>query len=133
VKDSLADLVDGPPPFRCNASNRKGKNMEKRRHQRLAMKKLTVDASDGIGFLQGMVSDVSRSGVSVLGFQRRKSQDPATMTFVVSGLGENFKMTVRPKWSVLQGAGKAVGTEIINPPAHWTEFVIQCEQKSRKY
>ncbi len=37
--------------------------MKQRNHPRLEIKNLSVDASDGVGFFQGMISDVSRFGV----------------------------------------------------------------------
>lgn len=101
--------------------------MEKRRHQRLQIENLAVDASDGVGFLQGSVADASRCGVCVSDLQRRKGGDPARMTFVIHGRGKNFKITVRPKWSVTQGAGKTVGAEILDPPGLWTQFVMSFE------
>ena len=101
--------------------------MEKRRYQRIRIRNLQVDASDGVGFLQGAVVDASRFGISVTDLQRRKGGPPAKMTFIVSGQGENFKMMVRPRWSIVQGAGKSVGAEIIDPPRRWTEFIMTFE------
>lgn len=105
--------------------------MEKRRYPRIIMENLAVDASDGVGFLQGTVADISRFGVCVTNLQQRKSGQPARMTFVISGQGENFKMTVRPRWSVLEGAGKSVGAEIVDPPLRWTEFIMNFEPRAR--
>lgn len=102
--------------------------MEKRRYQRIRMRNLQVDASDGVGFLQGAVVDASRSGISVAHLQRRRGGQPMTMTFIVSGQRENFKMIVRPRWSIVHGAGKSVGVEIIDPPRRWTEFIMKFEQ-----
>ena len=93
----------------------------------MRIRNLAVDASDGVGFLQGAVVDASRFGICVTDLQRRKGGPPAKMTFIVSGQGENFKMTVRPRWSFIQGAGKSVGAEIIDPPRGWTEFIMKFE------
>lgn len=106
--------------------------MEKRRHQRISVHNLSVDASDGVGFLQGAVADVSRFGIGVTNLQRRKGGQPPRMTFVVSGQGASFKMTVRPKWSIIQGAGKAVGAEIIDPPHRWAEFVKRIQPQDQE-
>ncbi len=100
--------------------------MEKRKCQRIPLRNLAVDAYDGLSFLQGIVANVSRFGICVTGFQRRKRQ-PEKMTFIVSGQGKNFKMKVRPRWSIAQGASKVVGAEIVDPPSAWTEFVMDCE------
>ena len=101
--------------------------VDKRSYQRILMRNLAVDAYDGVGFLQGTVSDVSRFGICVTGLQRRRGGQPEKMTFVVSGEGKNFKMTVSPRWSVVQGAGKFVGALILDPPLSWTEFVMSFE------
>ena len=100
--------------------------MEKRRSQRIPIKNLAVDAYDGLGFLQGMVANVSRFGICVTNLQRRKGQ-PWKMTFIVSGRGKNFKMTVKPRWTIAQGASKSVGAEILELPSGWAEFVMSFE------
>ena len=51
------------------------------------------------------------------------------MTVVVSGQGKNFKLSVRPRWSNIDGNGWSVGAEILNPPWGWTDFIMQYEPK----
>lgn len=101
--------------------------MERRRHQRIIVRKLTVDASDGIGFLQGDVTDISKCGLRVSDLQRRKIGQPSRMTFVISGQGEHFKMTVKPRWCILQGASKSIGAEIVEPSLSWAKFITSFE------
>lgn len=103
--------------------------MEQRNHPRLEIKNLSVDASDGVGFFQGMISDVSRFGVCLTDLPKKLTGKAKIMTVVVSGQGKNFKMSVRPRWSNIDGNGRSVGAEILNPPWGWTEFIMQYEPK----
>ena len=103
--------------------------MDKRNHPRIDLNNLFVDASDGVGFFQGVVSDVSRFGVCVSDLPKRLDGRAKKMTIIVNGQGHNFKMNVRPRWSSNNGASKSVGVEILNPPWGWTEFVMGLEPK----
>ena len=101
--------------------------MERRKYQRIAMENLSVDVSDGIGFFPGVVSDVSRFGISIADLPMRLNGDVKKMTVVVSGQGGHFKMNIRPRWSAKDGLRKSVGAEITNAPWGWTEFVMNFE------
>jgi len=101
--------------------------MEKRRHPRMMIKNFSVDISDGVGFFQGMVFDISRFGVGISELPKRIDGSAKKMTVVISGRGENFKMKVRPKWYTHGGVTKSIGAEIINAPWGWTEFVMDLE------
>lgn len=103
--------------------------MEKRTHQRVPMNNLAVDASDGVGFFHGTILDISRFGLAVSDFPKKLDEKTKKMTVVISGRGKNFKMSVRPRWSKVSGAKKSIGTEILNPPWGWTEFVMDVEPK----
>lgn len=103
--------------------------MEKRNHPRIAIKNLSVDASDGVGFFQGMIADASRFGVCVMGLPKKMNGSAKKMTIIVNGKGHNFKMNVRPKWTTTDGVSKFVGAEILNPPWGWTEFIMNHEPK----
>lgn len=103
--------------------------MEKRNHQRIAIKNLFVDASDGVGFFHGVISDASRFGVCVTDLQKKMDGNVKRMTVIVSGQGRHFKMNVRPKWSTYDGISKSIGAEILNAPWGWTEFIMKFEPK----
>jgi hypothetical protein len=101
--------------------------MERRKYQRISMENLSVDVSDGVGFFPGVVSDVSRFGLSMTDLPVRLDGDAKKMTIVISGKNGHFKMNVRPKWSAKDGIRKSVGAEITNTPWGWTEFVMNYE------
>lgn len=99
--------------------------MKQRNHPRLEIKNLSVDASDGVGFFQGMISDVSRFGVCLTDLPKKLNGKAKIMTVVVSGQGKNFKMSVRPRWSNIDGNGRSVGAEILNPRYKQIHILIQ--------
>ncbi len=101
--------------------------MEKRRHQRMAVKNLWADVSDGKGFFSGLVTDLSRFGLRMVDLPGKLDNNSQRLSLVVSGHGQNFKMLVRPRWSRKEVNQKCVGVEIINAPWGWTEFVMDFE------
>ena len=104
--------------------------MEKRKHMRIAMKTLSVDAYDGIGFFSGGVSDVSSLGLCLTDLPNHLKEHKKILTIVVSAREEHFKMTVMAKWSIKGGVRKSVGVKIINAPWEWTEFIMQFDPVS---
>lgn len=103
--------------------------MEKRYYQRIPVQRFSIDASDGEGFFQGMVENVSRFGICIKNLPKRINNKAKKIMIVVAGEGYNFKMNVRPRWSTFDNRDKSIGAEIINPPWAWTEFVMSMEPK----
>jgi hypothetical protein len=104
--------------------------MENRYHPRIPVKNFSADASDGDGFFQGMVENISRFGICFKNLPQRINSKSKKIVVVISGNGFNFKMSVRPRWSTLDQQQKSLGAEIINPPWSWTEFVMALEPKN---
>jgi hypothetical protein len=104
-----------------------GVGVEKRKYQRIEMDSLSVDVADGLGFFQGMVSDISRLGIRMIDLPKRLRKNAKILTIVVSGEGRHFKMNVMERWSIKDGARKSIGVEIINTPQNWTKFVMEFE------
>ena len=106
--------------------------MDKRRHQRITLKNLSVDVYDGHRFFSGIVSDVSRFGFCINDLPKNLYEDVKKMTVVISGQGKHFKMTVKPRWSARDNLTKSVGAEILDAPWDWIDFVMDFEPGSRK-
>jgi len=68
---------------------------KQRNHPQLEIKNLSVDASDGVGFFQGVISDVSRFGVCLTDLPKKLNGKAKIMTVVVNGQGKNSKMSAR--------------------------------------
>ncbi len=106
--------------------------MEKRHHPRVEIQNISVDASDGVGFFHGVISDASRFGVRVTDLQKKMDGKVQKITVVVSGHGHHFKMNVRPRWSTYNGISKSIGAEILNAPWGWTEFIMKFEPERQE-
>jgi hypothetical protein len=103
--------------------------MEKRKDPRLPLEYFSVDASDGAGFFQGAVENVSRFGICIKYLAQRLNNKEKEIIIVVAGNGRNFRLKARPRWSTLDSTAKSVGAEIINPPWAWTYFIVSLEPK----
>jgi hypothetical protein len=106
--------------------------MEKRRHLRIAVKNLPVGINDGVGYFQGMVSDVSRFGICMTDLPQQINGDAKRMTIVISAKEGHFKMNIRPRWYTHDSATRSAGVEIITVPLGWTEFVMNLEPELHK-
>ncbi len=106
--------------------------MGNRVYLRMDVQGLKGDISDGAGFFPGVITDVSRFGMCMAELPTRVNVKTKRMTLVVSGLGKNFKMIVRPRWSENMGRRKMVGFEILNTPWEWTDFVMNLEPREEQ-
>jgi hypothetical protein len=61
--------------------------MEKRRDPRLPLEYFTVDASDGAGFFQGAMENVSRFGICIKDLPKRLNNKAKEIVIVVTGNG----------------------------------------------
>ena len=101
--------------------------MEHRKHPRVNINSLVADISDGKGFYNGTIDNISRLGLSVSDLSSKLDGQAEILTAIVNGQGENFKMFLKPKWEVVNGIKKSVGLEIESCSWGWTEFVIKHE------
>lgn len=99
--------------------------MDKRNHRRIPLRNLSVDASDGFGFSQGKISDISKFGICMTDLPKSFCGQANSVTAIISGQGKYFKMIVHPRWSSTDDDSQSVGAEIIDPPSTWTEFVMR--------
>lgn len=90
---------------------------------------LHVDISDGQGFFEGTISDISRFGLKIDNIPKRLNDNARQLSIVISGKGKHFKMKARPRWTVRQPLIKSVGIEILNASLGWTDFVMKNEPK----
>jgi hypothetical protein len=91
------------------------------------MSGLQADISDGKGFFTGMVTDISRFGMSLNDVPARLNPEANILSVIVEGPGAHFKLLVKQKWETSSGHYKVIGGEIENSPWNWTEFVMQYE------
>lgn len=106
---------------------RQVKHMDKRRHPRIPIRGLNADISDGKGFFTGIVTDISRYGMSLDRIAKNLDPDADILSVIVDGQGSHFKLLIKQKWETDAGVVKVIGGQIENSPWDWTEFVMQME------
>ena len=101
--------------------------MDKRRHPRIVIENIEADISDGKGFFNGMVVDISRFGISISDIPQRLDNSADIYSVILDGPGIHFKLLVRPIWEKHNGTSKTIGAQIENSPWTWAEFVMNHE------
>ncbi len=104
--------------------------MEHRKHLRIPVNSLQVDISDGKGFYNGTIENISRLGLSVSGLPTKLNGQSEILTAIINGDGENFKMFLKPRWEEVDDETKVVGLEIESCSWGWTDFVMKFEPES---
>jgi len=101
--------------------------MNKRRHQRVEVKKLVAKLSDGVNSFSGTVSNISRLGILFDDFHQGPDTTEHKFLITISAKSKDFKLQVEPKWVGRIKSANKMGLAIINPPFDWTVFAMICE------
>ena len=88
---------------------------------------IEADISDGKGFFTGIVTDISRFGLSITDIPKRLDQSADIYSVILDGPGTHFKLLARPVWEEDDGVSKTIGAQIENSPWTWTEYVMRQE------
>jgi hypothetical protein len=96
------------------------------------MNGLLVETSDGIGFYHGAVSDISISGIRIIGIQPQIDENGSWLIATITGHGSSFRMLIKPIWSVLEGTSRSIGGVIIDSSWDWPSFVRRFELETHK-
>jgi hypothetical protein len=106
--------------------------MEKRKNPRIFTQGLSVEISDGIGFYNGIVSDVSMAGIKMVDLPQRLDGKASWLVVVITGHDASYRMFIKPRWSVLKGTGRSIGGVIVDPSRDWAEFIHGFEPETMK-
>lgn len=106
--------------------------MEKRRSQRITSKRLLANISDGLGFYTGIVTNFSRTGISIEDVPVRLEEKSQNVSVVLESANSNFKLKTKPRWSEQNSISKVLGLEIVNATWGWAEFVMENEKRPEK-
>ncbi len=93
----------------------------------MGLNNLVADISDGQGFFNGFIKDLSRSGIQVIEVPKRLDDTVNQLSVVVSTKRDHFKLRVKPRWTRKQDINKVLGLEIVSAPVGWAEFIIDQE------
>lgn len=101
--------------------------MQNREYRRLEIPHIQADVSDGKGFFNGEVKNLSRFGLSITDIPVDLDNSSDIYSVILDGPGTHFKLLVRPIWEQNDGISKTIGARIENSPWTWTEFVMRQE------
>lgn len=106
--------------------------MDRRKFDRVNVRHLLVDISDGRGFFSGTVGDLSRFGLQLTDVPKKLDKESKSLWVMLSDNGKNFKIKVRPRWANSKAIAQNIGAEIVKAPLGWTEFVMQMEPPRKR-
>ncbi len=90
---------------------------------------MEADISDGTLVFGGTVANASRQGLMLLDVPKRFDFYSTKCIAVISSVGKNFKLFMRPRWSRVQGDRKNIGFQIISPPLNWIRFINELDDR----
>ena len=99
----------------------------KRRHVRLDVQGMEADISDDIGFYSARVKDISRFGICLSDIPRKLQAKDDKITIIISDQEHRFKLQVQGRWEKKEGFDTMMGTEIINAPWGWIDYLSTME------
>ena len=101
--------------------------MERRQHPRIQINNPLIVVSDGMGPSQGLVSDISASGLRIIDLPKRLDLDTNQLSVIFSEDTILFRMNVAPKWHREKDGRISMGVKITNIPLRWTDFILKHE------
>ena len=120
VSMELASLMLAPSSI--GKKVRTGKR-EKRIDRRIHADDLQVSVSDGIDMFSGLVCDISKLGICIMGIPEKMFSKAERLAVVVDGGSETFSLHVTPKWERDCQSGRQIGALIEYAPDGWGDFV----------
>jgi hypothetical protein len=108
--------------------------MNSRRFHREKVSATTVEMTDGITMLEGMVRNVSNTGIEVSLNSELADPHAAKYRLVLSHNDEACSIAAIPRWQKMDGNGNLVGMRICEAPRNWFSFVnsISSSQPEKK-
>ena len=103
--------------------------MERRQHPRIKINNPFIVVSDGMGPSQGLVSDISASGMQINNLPQRLNLEGNQLSVILSEDTKLFRMNVTPKWHREKDGRISMGVEIMNFPLRWKEFIQKYENR----
>lgn len=98
---------------------------EKRKTDRIDVKHMRADISDGLGTCSGLVENVSRMGLCIKNVPESLSISNALLSVVVRDQDTSYRVVARPRWEQWHPSGvKTIGAELASYPKNWNAFVM---------
>ena len=118
-------------PFSCNKISKQtasftGARPEMRRNkrqcQRLKINDIVVHVSDGRGYCEGFLNDISRIGLCLKFSSGVLERKPEELGVLLKGHGKFFLIKVKPKWEQYDGLETCIGSQIVDAHWRWERF-----------
>lgn len=122
------DLAAGRIPFNEYFSRRHfvmAESQQRRKEQRVSVQKqLMAEITDGVTTISGMVANISRMGMCIMGIPASMTESGGPLTVVIRNSPVEMQIVGVPRWrNPRQPGGTAIGMAITSSPADWDEYV----------
>ena len=97
--------------------------MNTRRFHRKKVFHTSVEMTDGFNLLEGMVRNVSNTGIEVSLKAELADPHAAKYRLHLSHDDQAYSITAIPRWQKMDGDGNLVGMRICEAPRNWFSFV----------
>ena len=97
--------------------------MNTRRFHRKKVSGTSVEMTDGSNMLEGMVRNVSNTGIEVSLEAELADPHAAKYRLHLSHEDQAYSIAAIPRWQKLDGEGNLVGMRICEAPRNWFSFV----------
>jgi hypothetical protein len=94
----------------------------KRQYSRLKVDGIVVHISDGRGYCEGFLNDISRFGLCLKFKSDELERKPEKLGVLLIAHGKYFPVRVKPKWELYNGSETCIGSEIDDTHWHWEKF-----------
>ena len=95
---------------------------DKRQHPRLKVAGVVAHVSDGIGYCEGFLNDVSKFGLCLNISADKCDRKAEKLGVLLVGYGKYFQVQVKPKWEKCNGGEENIGAEIEDVYWDWDKF-----------
>ncbi len=120
-------LVKSPVYFSslspASSNAEEGKDLEKRAFRRIHANNLRIKVSDGKEFFNGVVCNISRLGICIMGLPDKIYQKEKHLSAVVDHDEGSYSLQIAPIWRVSKDSGIRIGASIIYAQEEWFDFV----------
>ena len=97
--------------------------MERRLQQRTNSQQLRVEISDGLQSYDGVVSNLTYTGVAIEGLPQRIDLNSQAYNLTIHDNEKRFELRAVPRWSTISETHKSMGAKIYEVPRSWYQFV----------
>lgn len=92
---------------------------------------MTSTLADGSLLFEGMVTNISKSGIKVVDIPTKFTMKDGACRSVISARGRNYRLTLTPVWIENKGHNLEVGFKIVEPTTDWQLLLKELDPPER--